>query len=65
MIGRTGAILVGIAVTFTLEQLLGFRWYFAFLFGIAVYLLVRYVAYFVAERRLIRASFEASARKRP
>jgi hypothetical protein len=54
MIGRMAAILTGIAVMFGLEQALGLHWYWALLLGALAYLLARYVAYFIAERKLIR-----------
>jgi hypothetical protein len=54
MIGRATAILIGIAAIFVFEEAFGFRWYWALLLAAIAYLLVRYVAYFISERRLIR-----------
>jgi hypothetical protein len=45
-------------VMFVLEQALGFHWYWALLLGALAYLLARYVAYFIAERKLIATSFD-------
>jgi hypothetical protein len=64
MAARVIAILVGIGVMVALERLLGFPWYFALLFAVVPYLLVRYIAYFMTERRLIREALEG-ARDRP
>jgi hypothetical protein len=63
MIGRLAAILIGIAVMFTLEAIVGFRWYWALLIAVAAYLLARYIVYFIAERRLIRDTIRAAPRR--
>jgi hypothetical protein len=56
------AILVGLAVMFSLEGWGGLPWYYAVVFGALAYGIVRYVAYFNRERRYIRDTMEAAKR---
>jgi hypothetical protein len=51
---RIAAILVGIAIMFLLERWAGFQWYFALAIGALGYGCVRYIGYFVRERRYIK-----------
>jgi hypothetical protein len=56
MIGnRIAAILVGIAIIFPLEYWWSVPWYFSLPAGALGYGCVRYIGYFVRERRYIRA----------
>jgi Flp pilus assembly protein TadB len=48
---RIIAILVAIAIAFTLEYWLGTPWYVAFPLGVMGYLLTRYVGWVITERR--------------
>jgi hypothetical protein len=52
---RIAAILVGIAVMFSLERWAGFQWYSALALGALGYGCALYVAYFVRERRYIKS----------
>jgi len=59
---RLIAILVGIAVMFTLEQWTGLAWFYALVLGALGYGIVRYVGYFIRERRYINSVMEAAKR---
>jgi hypothetical protein len=59
---RILAILVGIAITFPLERWAALQWYFAVPLGVLGYALVRYVGYFVSERRHIDGVIDAAKR---
>jgi hypothetical protein len=55
------AILVGIAITFVLQRWAGLSWV-AFGLGVFGYFAFRYIAYFMRERRYIRATIDAAKR---
>ena len=54
MRNRIAAILIGLAITVPLERWGGFQWYFALALGALGYAIVRYIGYFVRERRHIK-----------
>ena len=51
---QIAAILVGLAIMFSLERFGGFHWYLALVLGALGYWSVRYTGYLVTERRDIR-----------
>jgi hypothetical protein len=51
---RIAAILVGIAIMFSLERWLSVSWYFSLPLGALGYFCVRYIGYFMRERRYIK-----------
>jgi hypothetical protein len=55
---RIAAILVGIAVMFSLELWASARWYFALVLGAVAYGIVRYAGYFARERRYMKRTME-------
>jgi hypothetical protein len=59
---RIAALLVGIAIIFSLEYWLLFQWYIGVPLGILGYLLARYLKYFVRERRYIKSTMDAAKR---
>jgi hypothetical protein len=59
---RVLAILVGLAVMFTLEGWGRLPWYFAVVIGALAYGIARYVGYFIRERRYIKDTMEAGKR---
>jgi hypothetical protein len=61
-VARIAAILVGIAIMFALERWGGFRWYFALSLGALGYGCMRYIGYFVRERRYIKSAMDAAKR---
>jgi hypothetical protein len=52
---RIAAILAGVAIIFPLERWWSVPWYFSLPAGALVYGCVRYIGYFVRERRYIKA----------
>jgi hypothetical protein len=59
---RIAAILLGLAITFPLERWVGLPWYFALTLGALGYLCVRYIGYFMRERRYITDTMDAAKR---
>jgi hypothetical protein len=59
---RVTAVLAGLAIMFSLEWWTGFNWYSALAFGGIGYGIVRYIGYFVRQRRHIRTVTEAAKR---
>ena len=57
---QIAAILVGLAIIFSLERFGGFHWYLALAFGVLGYWCVRYAYYFVTERHDIRRAKQAA-----
>jgi hypothetical protein len=55
---RIAAILVGLAIMFSLERWGGFQWYLALALGALGYGCVRYTGYFVRERRYIKRTMQ-------
>jgi hypothetical protein len=55
---RIAAILFGIAITFPLERWLSLQWYFAVALGVLGYGCVRYIGYFIKERRYIKRTMQ-------
>jgi membrane protein implicated in regulation of membrane protease activity len=51
---RIAAVLVALVLSVLLENLWGFSRLFSLLLGVLAYLIVRYLGYFVRERRYIR-----------
>jgi hypothetical protein len=51
---RVAAIVAGIAIMFALDRWGGFHWYSALVVGAVSYGVVRYVGYFMRERRYVR-----------
>jgi cytosine/uracil/thiamine/allantoin permease len=54
MWNRIAAILVGMAITFPLERWWSVPWYFSLPLGVLGYACVRYIGYFVRERRYVK-----------
>ena len=59
---RIAAILVGLAITFPLEYWLSVPRYFSLPLGLLGYLCVRYIGYFVRERRYIKNMMDEAMR---
>jgi len=55
---QIAAILVGLAIMFSLERFGGFHWYLALVLGALGYWSVRYTGYFVRERRYIKRKMQ-------
>ena len=62
MWNRIIGVLFGIAVMAAMERGLGLERYWAFLFGVLAYFIVRYVGYFARDRRYIKNTMDASKR---
>jgi hypothetical protein len=60
LMGRILAILVGIAIMASLERWAAFQWYTALAIGALGYGIVRYIGYFVSERRYIKNTMDAA-----
>ena len=54
MRNRIAALLVGLAITFSLERWAGLQWYFALPLGVLGYGCVLYIGYFMRGRRYIK-----------
>jgi hypothetical protein len=59
---RIAAILVGIAILFALERWSSVPWYFSAPAAVLGYLCVRYIGYFIRERRYISDMTEEAVR---
>ena len=59
---RIAAIAVGLAIMFPLERWAGFQWYSALTLGALVCGCVRYIVYFVRERRYIKNMMDEAMR---
>ena len=54
MQNRIAAVLVGLAITFSLERWAGFQWYLALPLGVLGYGGVLYIPYFMRGRRYLK-----------
>jgi hypothetical protein len=59
VVNRIAAVLVATAVMFALERWAQFQWYWALGLATLAYGCVRYIGYFVRERRYIKAVMRA------
>ena len=62
MRNRIAAIIVGLAITFSLERWAGFQWYLALPLGVLGYGCVLYIGYFLRERRNIKTMTDEASR---